>query len=168
MIAHMDGDLARRALSRKTTEVVPRNEERGRRLTKGTRSGSSIPRVPHRPLAFPRTTRSCTPHDRHGSCRLRDRRGAGPPQCLEPAILPKRPRREILSLSCTKQHLLGDRVISATVRAISAIFAPSDDYMARSPGRSRAGTGDDRDFAGELMFRPPFLCTVTPSGGSAS
>ena len=54
---------------------------------RGTRSGSSIPRVPHRPLAFPRTTRSCAPHDRYGSCRLRDHRGAGWPQCLEPAVL---------------------------------------------------------------------------------
>src|SRR4029077_2731163 len=53
----------------------------------GTRPGSSMPRTPHRLLAFPRAAQSCAPYYRDGICNLRDRRGAGRPQCLEPAVL---------------------------------------------------------------------------------
>ena len=35
----------------------------------------------------PGTAQSCAPYYRHGFCTLRDRRGAGRPQCLEPAVL---------------------------------------------------------------------------------
>src|SRR5580704_11853165 len=76
------------------TEVASRNENGGNRLC----------RIPNRlkkghaawfinsansssPFGFPRTAQSCAPHDRDGFCNLRDRRGAGRPQCLEPAVL---------------------------------------------------------------------------------
>ena len=66
-------------------ETDPAESRTNRR--RGTRPGSSMPRTPHRPLAFPRTAQSCAPYYRDGFCNLRDRRGSGRPQCLEPAVL---------------------------------------------------------------------------------